>query len=303
VKRPSIWFALILIASALLLSAVNGSSQSAQNLKQPQPSQDREQYQGVHPSPYPTAINDQIKASTAAAASKQKENASKDKMSCYDILSLIAQYLIFVATVIYAVFAGWTLRAISRQTRAAIKALRISNSAARAARESADAASKNARTAELAFYTSTRPWVIVSDFTVTAGRMIYYRIYNAGPTPAIVTGIYIHSMASPVEPDRNAIDPSLEATERIAIPIPPNTSRTEGFNLRMFKPEIAKADWDQIEKNEKFLYCYGFIKYIGPLDKDFIYDTGFGAWHQGLLHLANGHAMEPLAGYKINFFR
>jgi hypothetical protein len=277
---------LILIVSALLPSGVSRGDEKHQNQTQKHNHSTTDQ---AHTSPCPTPFQivvepAPVKIVQASAAIEQ----NKPRQKWYQ-RPTITDWGILGVTLLYTVISLGLLAA----TKGAL----------REATESANAAVKSARTTELAFYTSSRPWVIVSDFIITPGRMIYYKVYNAGPTPALIIGISIHSKTSEITPDTDWLEPSIEVTQRIAIPIPPHTSRTDGFTFKMFKPEIAKTDWERIANNEKFLYCYGFIRYIGPLNKDWFYDTGFGAWHQGTLHLAKGHPMEPLTGHKINFFR
>lgn len=184
--------------------------------------------------------------------------------------------------------------------------MRANIKAANAAKTAADAATKGARTAELAFYTATRPWVLISDFEMgpdDRGPVITYKIYNSGTTPALLYGMEIRAEASAFPPMNNPVSLEQVATRVIAIHVPPHSDVTRGFVAQEFVPtSLSSEDWRAIQTGRKWLYCYGLIKYRGPMEKLWIYDTGFGVWHQGDCSRIK-ISMESLTDPQINYVR
>jgi hypothetical protein len=180
---------------------------------------------------------------------------------------------------------------------------RAATAGARAAQASADAAKDNARTAERAFYTTSRPWVLVSDFEIgpsVLGPVITYKIYNAGPTPAILSGVVIRADVSTLQPTlyHEYLEPT--ATRVIAIHVPPHSDATNGFFLQEFRPTVSDANRRDMQTGAKWLYCYGLVRYRGPMNKEWLYETGFGYSHQGDCS-SFPVKMQPMIDPKVNY--
>ena len=108
-------------------------------------------------------------------------------MTTYDLWSLIAQYLIFVATIIYAGVAIYQLRAINTQAKIAKVTLKATRIAANAAR-------KSAHVAERALYDVQGASVHileVKEREIPGGAII--PVQNAGQTTASILEESIHA--------------------------------------------------------------------------------------------------------------
>jgi hypothetical protein len=127
---------LVLLTLVVLLSG----SQNAQNLVQPRRSHDSEKHQ-----PNSAVVNaashaNLPEAQEAKPATGQHKQGAQDGLTTYDIWSLVAQYLIFVATLIYAGVAIYQLFAIHRQADIAAEATVATRKSAEAAMQSAEVA-------------------------------------------------------------------------------------------------------------------------------------------------------------------
>jgi hypothetical protein len=104
---------------AVFLSA-QGLSPNAQNLVEPSPSHDREKQQVSTPTPNVPAVRiESPESGNPESAPNQNQAHANEKLTTYDLWSLVAQYLIFVATLIYAGVAIYQLRAIKSTADAA----------------------------------------------------------------------------------------------------------------------------------------------------------------------------------------
>ena len=286
----------ILIASALLLSAAKGVNALPPNpskrdrTAQPQAQRTSDKKSAAtQPCPAVTVVIQQI----PPANQTQRITAviqDKPYKHWWDAQNA-PEWALFILTIPYVVITGGLLCAN-------LKAISL-------AKQSADAASKNAETAELAFYTTTRPWVLVSDFKIglyDSGPTVTYKVYNAGPLPALLHGIEIVAEASAIDPLRYSEHLPPVVTRVIAIHVPPHTDTNNGFIIQDFRPSLTHAEWHEIRAGNKWLYCYGLVRYLGPLNELWLYTTGFGAWHQGEWAVTPV-AMSPMLDRKVNYLK
>jgi hypothetical protein len=296
-KHSNTWFVLILIASALILNAASNA-----NALPPNPSKrERATQPQAHstsgkvktapqPCPAVTVVIQQI----PPANQTQRITAviQQDPYKHWWNAPNGPEWALFILTIPYVLITGGLFCLNWKATNIANKG--------------ADAAKENARTAEIAFYTTTRPWVLVSDFQIgpyDVGPTVTYKIYNTGPLPALLHGLQIVGHASALEPDQydRSIDP-LDLARSVAIHVPPQTSAKEGFLTQSFSPSLPQADWDDIRVGSKWLYVYGRVTYLGPLNEIWFYYTGFGFWHQGEWAAAKVE-MKPMISTKINYVK
>jgi hypothetical protein len=121
---------LVLLTLVMLLSG----GQNSQNLVHASPSDDSEESQ-----PNSAAVNaashvNPPEAQETTPATGQHKSDAEDGLTTYDIWSLAAQYLIFLATLIYAGVAIYQLNAIHRQADIAAKSAEAAMQSVEAAR-------------------------------------------------------------------------------------------------------------------------------------------------------------------------
>jgi hypothetical protein len=172
----------LLMTLAVLLSA----SQNVQNLVQSSPG-----HNGEKPQPNSVATNAPAHANlpeaqeTRSATDKYEHNAA-DKLTRCDFWSLLAQYLIFLATLIYAAVAIYQLWAIHRQAD-------IAAEATIATRKSAEAAIESAEVAKLALRLG-RPILVVKQIVQQQENWREQKscsalmtVQNVGERPSVIT--------------------------------------------------------------------------------------------------------------------
>ncbi len=204
------WWEKFLTLVALTLVVILSTQSpipSAEKLVQPSPSDDVEKLQQRSAATNAPAYADPSKAQeTELAANRERHNA-KDRLSRYDFWSLLAQYLIFAATLIYACVAISQLYAIHRQADLAQKTLTMLGMAERAwvafDLENIDGFS------DLLSHRS--PQRVRSLGITIVGLTANYSLINCGKTPAHVDfgGVLMRFVADidelPQEPDYRGI--------------------------------------------------------------------------------------------------
>jgi hypothetical protein len=115
-KRSKPSFLLILIAWFLLLSGASvRAANPTEDLVQSKPGQNGENKQADTPATNAATKTDNPESQTAKTATNDESKDTKNEPSRLEVWSLVAQYLIFLATVLYASIALWQLWAIRRQ--------------------------------------------------------------------------------------------------------------------------------------------------------------------------------------------
>lgn len=192
-KHSSTWFALILIASALLLSAgrnISAASHNPREKKHQEPA--NEAAQTAKPlEPEPSVPLRDFEAAQSAlldalrALHAEQEARSKDQHPSYEPIyapSVLIQFALLIVGFFYTLYARRQWAAIKTQARIANDALIENRKAADAAKQSADAAAQQIRfitRPKIEVYADT---LITQDTTVSA----YYTVVNNGETPARV---------------------------------------------------------------------------------------------------------------------
>jgi hypothetical protein len=185
--------------------------------------------------------------------------------TAYTQANIICTIIIAVATVIYAIIAGFQLSAINRQLPAIQESANAAKRAAKTASESLDASRLN-----------ERPWLAPSESgTVynplpkdTVGFKV--RFTNGGRTPATSVAIQMQwfvGLPLPVEGDpatlpqnpacQNGVNPKGHYLLLPGIPLD---------HVSEFPPEVNAAMKD-IRKNIKGLYLIGCVFYYDPSGK------------------------------------
>jgi hypothetical protein len=314
-KLLNTWFALILIASALLLSAesVNASEPSQRTIPQNQREATAKQkpaHERADPAKSDRRYADALTITTPSRPTESESSADPtsdvaDEERHWSVEEAHEARALQVEENLVCLTAGLAL--INALVMAIYFVTMLASiRATKAAKQSADAAKHSADTAEFAFYTTTRPWVLVSDLEIgpsNSGPIVTYKVYNTGPSPALFHGLQIVGHVSSIDPDR--YDKSLDVlvmTRAVAIHVPPHTSAKEGYLTRCFTPSLTQMDRDDIRSGKKWLYVYGRVTYLGPLNEIYFYYTGFGSWHQGEWSSINAK-MQPMISTKINYFK
>jgi hypothetical protein len=170
---------LVLLTFPLVRNAsAASSSPQAQNRVQVTPAQNREQRQTASPTPNAAVTRNQPEPKSTQSTASQNKTNTQEELSTYDVLSLIAQYLIFAATVIYAIVALRQLWAIHRQSDIAA--------------EATETAKKSVEIARLSLV-ADRPYMIVLDAEFREHRSeksvfmeSHIHVRNCGKSPAII---------------------------------------------------------------------------------------------------------------------
>ena len=116
-------------------------------------------------------------------------------MSCYETLSIVAQFSVVAATVAYVMFARRQWEEIRRQANISEGGIETNSLAVQAAQQSANAATESAKIADFALksleraYLSTKPWQMVNFKEGDKAQAILPYV-NVGRTPGWIIAIY-----------------------------------------------------------------------------------------------------------------
>jgi hypothetical protein len=262
---------LVLLTLVVLLSG----SQNAQNLVQPSPAHDSEKRQ-----PNSAVVNAASHANPPEAqeprpAPDQSEHDAKDKLTRYDFWSLVAQYLIFVATLIYASVAIYQLWAIHRQADIAAEATAV--------------AKKSVEIAKLSLHLD-RPYLITHSFELEGfplandaegvqraqkrGLLVEGRfsIKNFGKGPALMNEMLVCIKAVEKVPASRDYAICNRLDDFLKINVLNADSETEQGREFLYG-SITPEDYGAIIVNKKTLIFYGIIRYRDVFEG--VYETGF----------------------------
>jgi hypothetical protein len=262
---------LVLLALAVLLSG----SQNAQKLVQPSPDHDSEKRQPNNAIVNPVSHANQPEAQETIPTTGQYKHDAQDGLTTYDVWSLVAQYLIFVATLIYASVAIYQLWAIHRQADIAAEATAI--------------ARKSVEIAQLSLHID-RPYLTAHSFELegfpladdsegvrrakTRGILVEGRfsIKNFGRGPAMINELLacIKTVEEVPAPKDYAICNRLDDLLKIKV-INAGLEIEEGREF--LYGSITPEDYNAIVADKKTLIFYGIIRYQDVFDG--IYQTGF----------------------------
>lgn len=192
-------------------------------------------------------------------------------MSCYETLSIIAQFLIFTATVIYAVFAWKQWRSIADQANIASEGVKVNRIMAQAAQKSADTSETTLKKVGRAYLHVTR-WQL-TDFIPGKDAGALCLFVNAGHRPAKIKKNfcgYCFSEKLPPIPDYKQIVPTYEGE-----PITVHGGAEMALPLAIYN--VGTADYEAVQRKEVRLYFYGCFIYGDVLDGE--HKTTFFTWY------------------------
>jgi len=232
----------------------------------------------------------------------QQESARREDQASEKLWPPSPSWAIVYVTIAYVIVAIFQWRALrktvdetqglvvnsQRQAKAAENQVNNLEKTLAATEKAATAAEKSTDFAVRSFYTLHRPWVLVTDFQIvqndeTKRFDIHYKAYNVGQLPAIWRGVDHRTDVQPNSPS----DVDFSATRQMSYVLPPLSSPEQGITLSASLDMITDAQWKTIREGKNTLFFMGFVRYEGPY-KDtngnpILYQTGFGASHQGLL--------------------
>jgi hypothetical protein len=168
---------------------------------------------------------------------------------------------------ITAIFAGYTLRVISRQTN-------IAQDAARAAKDSANAALLQVQ----AVINSERPWVVVDVKEETPAELFVFHMINIGRTPAEIISV------NPQFTIQAALDVLPKGTLHTLTYPPRLLASGESWNAfrdLSFLAVVPEGDplRELIRTNSQRLILWGIVKYLAPIAADgIIHETHYCFW-------------------------
>jgi hypothetical protein len=297
-KPSNTWFALILIASALLLSGAKLGSANAQSgspaTRNEQQSQSAGQPSGAsNPPPAPAAPKPSLTISvsppqTAAAQSNPEDWGQRLYNHVWPPLwktffpPIWSNWGLIIAASIAAAVALKTLTAINRSNRVALKAARATRIAAVAGKESADTARK-------ALLLQFRPRIRVRNIVIQPIELIIgepahdsilvqgypvvgqFYIVNVGGTDATVIEVHAEvtwqyfnmPMKRPYE-GKTGIVLCEPITLKSGQSIPWPFGSTSGIDInpgRIIRPE----QWSESTRRPRRLYVLGFVVYADAL--------------------------------------
>jgi hypothetical protein len=271
-KHSKLWLTLILIASALLLSA--GRNTAAESQSKPH------QRHKTHCTAYAdsqitkptiTATFQPTAAPSTASGATYIYNQYKQSSSWGNVPT----WLEAIATIGLVAFAFWQMHFIRRSTEATENAAKAAADNAVASRSAADATAAYARIAERSLFDIQRPWVLVfsvkwpsgvfplpaDEATEPQAVAIAYSYKNYGATPAWITDAWALFFKTtnlnnlPTEPLY------FLTTLPNEIPVAPDSPTAE-VNLPLMPNIMLTPDEiRRVERRELFLYAYGIIKY------------------------------------------
>lgn len=154
------------------------------------------------------------KSLDAATNTNKSQEKVEPPMTCYEKLSLLAQFSILIATGIYAWFARGQWRSIADQADIATEGVEANRMAVQAAQRSADAALEGIRTSVI----TQRAYLNASP-SPPQDALVEVVIKNYGETPATVTAIAmqidakLHPTSVNLTPDKDFSGHFLVKTE------------------------------------------------------------------------------------------
>jgi hypothetical protein len=262
---------LVLLTLVVLLSASNAS---AQNLVRPSPSRDSEKRQ-LYSAVVNTSHASPPEAQETKPAIGYRKHDAHDELTTYDVWSLVAQYLIFLATLIYASVAIYQLWAIHRQADIAAEATAV--------------AKKSVEIAQLSLHLD-RPYLIAHSFELGGfplandaegvqraqkrGLLVEGRfsIKNFGKGPALINEMLVCIKAVETVPASRDYAICNQLDDFLKINVLNADSETEQGREFLYG-SITPEDYGAIIVDKKTLIFYGIIRYRDVFEG--IYETGF----------------------------
>jgi hypothetical protein len=292
-KHSSTWFALILIASALLLSAGKNGIADSPNQTGQSAATPKDEYNYAKP----RSSGD----SQQPSAQRTSEKSQAETYNYYGDFNYrpresgipwekIGQVATILATVAMAVFAGglwktsiWQWREIKRQAKAAEeqvikldKTLVATDKAAEAAKRSADAAVASSAPypylTEIWLYEKNSHQDIMRNSEI-ANPDISYIIWNFGKTPAFLTEVcweHAFGLRLPDVPQYQNVAPVI-ASEIIPAETAtgPITARWQDLMGRL----LVEENVAHVRRMETRLYVYGYFRYRDVFER--VFRVGF----------------------------
>jgi hypothetical protein len=296
-KHSSTWFALILIASALLLSAAklgNANAQSAlPSARNEQQSQTTDRPTDTsYPTPAPAAP---VPSLTVPETTPQTPDASAKPTNRWQQLyqhvwpplwstfspPVWSNWGLIVVAAVAAYVGLMTLDAIRRSNRVAVRVARAANKSANAARKSADVAERQLHRTE-------RPWIAFEATKILGTKYIVdrikrlhpmlqekpdsltveiiqvsvqYRFDNCGRTPARLVGGDVQLICA--DPKSLPVEPIYRFISTPESLLPPGYSADNSLTVRLFPPAFEK-----FVRRQESLILFGFVQYRDVIGED-----------------------------------
>lgn len=257
-------------------------------------------------------LNDAKEALQTNRASNQNQPNSPKEMTLYELLYLVSQYLIFIAALIYTVFAclQWrairsqakiaadTFKTIERQADIADEQAAINRIAVEASVTGAIAARESAKVAELALK-GDRPYLFVEQIRVAGFDRTNSNIgpppppfpcaaitfKNYGKGPAIIDTVF-----SAIKIVKNQLSPRdyKECTEN---PKPNIVGPDDSKVIETWMTsEVTEQDRRLVLEGKTHLVMYGFVKYHSLAEHRYI--RGF-YWETSRIMVALFPGIQP----------
>lgn len=296
-KQSNTWYALILIASALLLNAArSATAESPSQQNQGRQAETSAQEHNAIADPTASTINQQTSKPTPTSGATYIYNQYQQSSPWGDFPT----WLEAIASIGLAIFAFWQINFVKRTTTASENAAEAARDAVRATqqyveltKELSETTKQSVELARLSLSTE-RPYITVTPvglFPSASGARVNLALRNDGSRPAIIKNIYAH-MAWEQRPDC----PPLARRQELAghnsrriheyvIGSNNRTSREYSLwyadappELRMDEPEpLLHALYDQREQSNRELHIFGFVIYADPADNRYMLEFCWSA--------------------------
>jgi hypothetical protein len=269
-KRSNTWYALILIASASLLSAASVGSGNEKHQNQTSTHNRGGEHKADHATPSFTIVVQPapVQIIQPSPAVEQK----KPQQKWYE-RPTVTDWGILGVTLLYALISIGLLRATKRQAKLATAALKETTVAADAARDSADAA-------KLALH-ADRPLIIVQEITMTVGIAVGQEsfapkvtFHNYGHSPAILLEAFMGLTTKSREDIARLDDTHLMEFTRHSIQkqvLGQGESLCEMITVKFVLPTL----FQEMERGEKVQVAHGLIRYRGAFEMTEPYESHF----------------------------
>jgi hypothetical protein len=290
-KLSSTWYALILIALALLLNGAKLGSANAQSESPPARNEQQRQpagqpFEASHSAPAPATPKPPLTISIPAPQTSTSQTNPKTWEQRFDdhiwppswetfFPPVWSNWGLIIAASVAALVALKTLTAINRGNMVNLRVARATRIAAEAGKESADAARASADIQTKALFDLERPWVFVritkfdgfsltppDDFNPIMTVAISWFAQNFGRTPAFVFDGTVRMKIIP-EPIPDEPDYGGQSVPIAIVPLPQGVPQENVTIWPIDKDEHAK-----LRKDEVRLMFYGFIKYRDTFGKE-----------------------------------
>jgi hypothetical protein len=283
---------------------VNPDKQERTTTTQRQAAPDKAGQQAL---PANTIMKEEAKSSKNNSVTSESQNSCKANSK----FPITSEWIMVILTLIYVLFTGVyacasiaTLRAIKRQADVMQRQTEVTETAAIAAKASAEAV----RNAE-------RAWILVHKITLESNEVraetilsFGYCLKVFGKTPAKIIEVAgrFHTVGSrksgdhtepdlPIPPDYGHRTTITDIPDMGSI-LPP--LHTFNMGVPFESPGLAWKEIAEIQAREKFLCCYGFIKYMDAFDPTKTRHTAFcyvyDSQKEGILASAStGNPLKP----------